>query len=449
MQTKDKIFDTIKEYDMIRPGDTVAVCLSGGADSMTLFHFMRLNREKLGIKVIALHVNHGLRRESRQEEIFVKSYCEKMGAECIVRRLDMNNSQKPVGMSTETWRRDLRYKFFFESVEKYNAKLATAHTLSDRAETMLFNIVRGSGLKGAGGIPPVRDNIIRPLINCTRGEIEEYCRENGIEFVTDMTNFSDVYSRNKIRLNVVPELKKINPAFENSMANFRRETGEIYTFLTQLSDNLYTMLSTANGLETAKLQRAPAAVVKNLIRNVLDDKGCLSKDNVEAVYQGIFKEKFTRQLTANLFCTVRNGCLNFEARDDKEKREVLPVKVEYGREIKFCGRKFMFLPVEPNEWKIFKENHKNHLTYCIGCDKIKGDLTLRTRQTGDVFTLQKRRVTKSLKKLFIEDKIPTAERDKIPVLSDESGRVLWLGGYGVNAGFAPGQEEKITAILQY
>ena len=109
----------------------------------------------------------------------------------------------------------------------------------------------------------------------------------------------------------------------------------------------------------------------------------------------------------------------------------------------------MFLPVEPNEWKFFKENHKNHLTYCIGCDKIKGDLTLRTRQTGDVFTLQKRRVTKSLKKLFIEDKIPTAERDKIPVLSDESGRVLWLGGYGVNAGFAPGQEEKITAILQY
>ena len=138
---------------------------------------------------------------------------------------------------------------------------------------MLFNIVRGSGLKGAGGIPPVRDNIIRPLINCKRGEIEEYCRGNGIEFVTDMTNFSDVYSRNKIRLNVVPELKKINPAFENSMANFRRETGEIYTFLTELSDNLYTMSSTAKGLETAKLQRAPAAVVKNLIRNVLDDKG--------------------------------------------------------------------------------------------------------------------------------------------------------------------------------
>ena len=270
-----------------------------------------------------------------------------------------------------------------------------------------------------------------------------------LNFFAKNSKLFDGYAQKDLFEKNLSELKKINPAFENSMANFRRETGEIYTFLTQLSDNLYTMSSTAKGLETAKLQRAPAAVVKNLIRNVLDDKGCLSKDNVEAVYQGIFKEKFTRQLTANLFSTVRNGCLNFEARDDKEKREILPVKVEYGREMEFCGLKFMFLPVEPNEWKIFKENHKNHLTYCIGCDKIKGDLTLRTRQTGDVFTLQKRRVTKSLKKLFIEDKIPAAERDKIPVLSDESGRVLWLGGYGVNAGFAPGQEEKITAILQY
>ena len=234
-----KALASIKKYNMIEKGDTVASCLSGGADSMALFHFLCSNREAFGIKVIALHVNHGLREESEDEERFVKEYCEKLGVECVVKRLGMTRRQKPRGESTETWRRNLRYEFFFEQAEKYGAKLATAHTLSDRTETVLFNTTRGTGLKGLIGIPPVRDNIIRPLIDCTRADIESYCAENGIEFVTDKTNFEDIYSRNKIRLNVIPRLKKINPNFEGAIANLSRETEEIYTFLTQLSDNLY------------------------------------------------------------------------------------------------------------------------------------------------------------------------------------------------------------------
>ena len=423
-----KALASIKKYNMIEKGDTVASCLSGGADSMALFHFLCSNREAFGIKVIALHVNHGLREESEDEERFVKEYCEKLGVECVVKRLGMTRRQKPRGESTETWRRNLRYEFFFEQAEKYGAKLATAHTLSDRTETVLFNTTRGTGLKGLIGIPPVRDNIIRPLIDCTRADIESYCAENGIEFVTDKTNFEDIYSRNKIRLNVIPRLKKINPNFEGAIANLSRETEEIYTFLTQLSDNLYNKSLDGNGLNTVVLNKAEPCVTKHLIRNILSEKGCLSKENVDFVYNAVKKGGAKHQLSADVFCVVKNGRLTFEK--PHAPTEAVCVKINPGSATDFLGKTYLIKRHEGAKTK------DRALRY-IDTDKIKGGLYLRNRRIGDAFTLRKRNVTKTVKKLFIEDKIPPADRDRIPILTDDSGKVIWLGGYGTNREYYP------------
>ncbi len=445
----NKILKTIEQYKMIKKGDTVAVCLSGGADSMALFHFLCCNKNFLGINVIALHVNHGLREESRKEEIFVKNYCNKIGTECIVYRADMNNNIKPKGLSTESWARELRYKFFFEQAKKYKAKLATAHTASDRCETVIFNITRGTSLKGVCGIPPVRDNIVRPLINCTRMEIEKYCEDNNIPYVTDKTNFDDVYSRNKIRLKVIPTLKLINPAVEKAISAFADESQEIYTLLTQLSDNLYRKSVGEKGISTDELLKEHPAVVKNLIRNRLDELSCLSKDNVDSIFLSLGNKNFTRQLSATVFCRVYDGWLSFY--QVEEKCEVEPIKliVEMDKIISFNHLNLIFSVVSYDEYKKIKENNKNYLTYYVRYDKIKNGLIIRTRQTGDKFTFGKRNVTKTLKKLFIEDKIPKERRDKIAILSDETENVIWVDGYGVNREYIPGPKcEKVLLIQQ-
>ncbi len=446
----NKIRNTISQYNMINTGDTVAVCLSGGADSMALFHFLCNNRDYYNITVVALHVNHGLREESRDEEIFVQQYRAKMDAECVVTRLEMNDNTKPQGLSTEMWAREQRYRFFFEKAKEYNATLATAHTSSDRAETVLFNITRGSSLKGATGIPPVRDNIIRPLIDCTREEIENYCRENHIPFVTDKTNFEDVYSRNKIRLKAIPVLKQINPAFEKSIGDFAKENFEIFTLLTQLSDNLYRRALGLGGLDVNILMAEHPRVIKNLLRNRLDTLGCLSKDNIRAVYAGLEKGSFKQQLSADIFCEIKNGRLSFYS-PKKESDTVLPreVTVKFDSIIQFAHSALVFSVISYEEFEKIKENDKNYLTYCVNYDRIKGILKLRSRKTGDKFTFPQRNVTKTLKKLFVEEKVPRDFRDKIPVLTDETDNVIWLMDFGTNKGYLPQENsEKILLIKQ-
>ena len=415
----EKALKTIRQYNMLSPGDKVAVCLSGGADSMALFHFLCTHREKLEIEIMTLHVNHGLREESGDEQLFVADYCRKMGAQCIITALDMNNKPKPQGLSTETWARDLRYQFFFQQADKLGAKLATAHTLSDRAETVLFNITRGSSLKGAAGIPPVRDNIIRPLIDCSRADVEKYCSENGIPFVTDQTNFQDIYS-----------------------------SREVYSLLDDLSNSVNKKAVGLGGLDVTLLQAEHPAVTKNLIRNNLDKLGCLSKDNVETIYSALWQETFKRQLSADTFCRIKDGRLSFYTPQTKPK-ERMPdfVPVKEGEIATFGHTTLYFSVISSQEYENFKKNNKNYLTYRINYDILKGDVGLRSRKTGDTFTFVDRNVTKTLKKLFIEDKIPQSYRDKIPVLVDGTDAVVWLGDYGTNKPFVPDENTKNILLI--
>ena len=444
----ERVFSTVKQHNMLSPGDTVAVCLSGGADSMALFHFLCTNREVLGVNLIALHVNHGLRAESRIEEIFVSDYCQSMGVQCIITRLDMNNNTRPQGLSTESWARELRYKFFFEQAEKHNAILATAHTMSDRVETVLFNLTRGTSLKGAGGIPVVRDNIVRPLIDCSRDDIEKYCSDNNIPFVTDKTNFEDIYSRNKIRLKVVPQLKKINPAAEKAIAAFAADSREIYSLLSQLSENLYRQALGLGGLDVSLLAGRHPAVAKNLIRNNLDKLGCLSKDNVEAIYSALESQSFKRQLSATVFCRIKDGRLSFYTPEHKAEKTALGrMTVEYDTDITFGYSTLRFSVVSAEEYEKIAKNCKNYLTYAVNYDILKGVLVLRSRKTGDRFTFTGRNVTKTVKKLFIEDKVPQDFRDRIPVLCDETDTVVWLGDYGTNKPYVPDENTKNILLI--
>ncbi|MBQ6929539.1 MAG: tRNA lysidine(34) synthetase TilS, partial [Oscillospiraceae bacterium] len=347
---------------MINRGDTVAVGLSGGADSMALFHLLYANKEKLDIKLVALHVNHGLRKESDSEEVFITDYCKKLGVECVVKKLDMGSSAKPQGLSTEMWARKLRYEFFEAEAEKYGAKIATAHSLSDRCETVIFNLCRGTSLKGMCGIPAVRGNIIRPLINCTRTDIETYCTDNNIGYVTDKTNFSEEYSRNKIRLKVVPVLRQINPKTEQLIGDFSQEMEQIYTFLTQLSDTLYRNSISLNGFHLETIQKQDDVVIKFFLRNILDRYGCLSKENINDILQGIRTGGFSRQLSKDIVCQIKNGYLTFfkpKVSVKEKNTEIIPI--ETGETAVFMGEEYIIREISMQELEKNKKIDKNYL----------------------------------------------------------------------------------------
>ena len=440
--------DTIRQYNMINKGDTVAVGLSGGADSMALFHLLYANKEKLDIKLTALHVNHGLREESDSEELFITDYCRKLDTECVVFKADMNNHPKPQGLSTEMWARQLRYDFFNAEAKKRGAKIATAHSLSDKCETVIFNLCRGTSIKGMCGIPPVRKNIIRPLINCTRSDIENYCKENSIEYVTDKTNFSEEYSRNKIRLKVVPVLKQINPKTEFLIGEFSQEMEQIYTFLTQLSDTLYRNSVSLNGFHLETVQKQDDVVIKFFLRNILDRYGCLSKENINDILQGIRNENFNRQLSKDIVCQIKNGYITFfkpKSVTNEKNTDIVPVEIE--KTAVFMNDKYVIREISLQELEKNKKIDKNYLNNCIDCDTINCKLFLRTRRTGDSFTFSNRNVTKTLKKLFTEDKIPLKLRDRLTVLTDGEN-VIWLENYGTNKAYRVKADTKRILVIE-
>ena len=440
---------TIEEYKMIKQGDTVAVCLSGGADSMALFHLMCAYKDVLKTDVFAIHINHGLRKESDDEEIFIKEYCKNKGVECIVHRLEMNSREKPQGYSTELWARKLRYEFFEKVAKERGAKLATAHTLSDKCETVIFNLCRGTNIKGVCGIPAVRGNIIRPLINCTRNDVEGYCAENGVPYVTDMSNFSEEYSRNKIRLKVVPVLKEVNSGSEQLIGEFTKEMEQIYTFLTQLSDTLFRNSVTLNGFDINTIRKQDDVVIKFFLRNLLDRYSCLSRENIEDILEGIKQESFSRQLSKDILCEVKDGYLSFyKPKVYVPQNKDACTEIEFGIPAVFLSKEFVIEKISRAELEKNKKIDKNYLNNCISCDTIFDKLFLRTRKTGDTITLPKRNVTKTVKKLFTEDKIPQKVRDNTVILSDLADNVIWLENYGVNKKFAVNDSTADIAVIR-
>lgn len=211
---KEEVLKTIETYNLIEKNDKIVIGVSGGPDSICLLHVLYGLKEKLGIEIVVAHVNHMLRDVADLETEYVQSFCKKLGIECYVKKADILEISKTQKKGTEEVGRQVRYDFFDEVAKKTNSnKIATAHNSNDRAETVILNILRGSGLSGLKGIEPIRDNkYIRPLINTDRQDIENYCNDNKLEPKYDKTNNENIYTRNKVRNTVIPYIKKeFNP----------------------------------------------------------------------------------------------------------------------------------------------------------------------------------------------------------------------------------------------
>lgn len=212
----EQVYNCIKKYKLIKENNKLVIGVSGGPDSICILHVLNSLKEKLKIEIFVAHVNHMIREEADSETKYVQDFCKNLGIDCFVKKIDVIEYAKKHKIGTEEAGRIIRYDFFDEVAKKVSAsKIVTAHNSNDNAETVLLNILRGSGLSGLKGIEPIRDNkYIRPLIETERKDIEEYCAKNNLDPKIDKTNLESIYKRNKVRNDLIPYIQKeFNPNF--------------------------------------------------------------------------------------------------------------------------------------------------------------------------------------------------------------------------------------------
>ncbi len=245
MLLEEKIFHTIKKYELIKYGDTIVVGVSGGPDSMTLLNALFSLKENLGINLVVAHINHMIREEADEETEYVKNYCNMHEIDIYIKKTDVLKLAQEEKKSTELVGRNIRYDFFEEVAQKAGAnKIATAHTANDNAETVLMNLMRGSGPSGLKGIEKIRDGkFIRPLIECTRKEIEEYCQEKELHPKYDRTNQENIYTRNKVRNILIPCIEKeFNPNIVETLNRLSDIMTQEEDFFHKIVENEYKNL---------------------------------------------------------------------------------------------------------------------------------------------------------------------------------------------------------------
>lgn len=265
----DKVKKAICDYSMLSAGEEAVIALSGGADSVSLLFALRELSQELHITLSACHVNHGLRGEDSDRDMrFCEALCERLGIGLSVLNTDIR-AVRVKHESTEEAARRVRYDFFAEASR--GKKLATAHNSNDSAETVLLNMMRGTGLKGLCGIPPVRGNIIRPLIYCTRAEVEDFCRENSLDYVTDKTNLSTDYTRNKVRHIILPEILKINGSFYETVSRMERSLRADSDFLERLALEALEAARVEGGYSAGAIGSLEGPLRSRAIRRILTD----------------------------------------------------------------------------------------------------------------------------------------------------------------------------------
>ena len=242
---EDKVLDTITKYNMIQDNDKVVIGVSGGPDSMTLLNILNNLKEKLNIKIYVAHINHMIREEADDETEYVKQFCEKINVECFIKKIKVEEEAKKLKIGTEEAGRNIRYESFNENEEKAKKnKIATTHNSNDNAETVLMNIIRGTSIAGLKGIEKVRDEkYIRPLIECSREEIEDYCANQKLNPKYDKSNNENIYTRNKIRNLLIPYLKKeFNPNIVEGINRLSTLATQYEQFLNKIVENEYQKL---------------------------------------------------------------------------------------------------------------------------------------------------------------------------------------------------------------
>lgn len=428
----NNVLHTIKRYHMLAPGDRVLIGLSGGADSMALAFLLHSMQKEWEITVEAVHVNHGLRgAEAQRDAAFVTDWCAKQQMPLHVFERDVAGLAKAKGISIEQAGREVRYAIF-GSFGK-GVKIATAHHLNDSVETVLLHLARGTSIDGLTGIPPVRGNIIRPLTDCTRADIMAFCASNNIPFVIDSTNLQNDYARNRIRNEVIPVLQGVNPALEVSFRRFFQLAADDAACLNRQAQDAYVQACVNGTLDCAFVAALDPALQGRVLRSFLTDQcGIVPEQRHVALAQGVVCRGGKVQLT---------DCMGIK----RYQNRLFSVPFSKKRAVSF--QIVNKLTLTRKEFFNISKNEENHFNFCADCDKIKGNILVRSRLPGDQITLPGRNCTKKIKKYLHEMGVPEHLRSSVPVIADDLG-VAGVAGYSCDRRVQPGEDTARFLLME-
>lgn len=401
----EKVIRTVEEYRMFSGGEHVTAALSGGADSVCLLLVLKRLEKRYGLTIDAIHINHCIRgAEADRDEDFCRRLCESLGVNLTVKRIDVPKLAALRKQSLEQAARDIRYEEFKKHCK--GGLTATAHTASDNAETVILNIARGTGLKGVCGIPPVRDNIVRPLIDVSRQEVEEFLAQNGQDYVTDSTNLENEFTRNRIRHNIIPEILQINNGFYKTFCAELKIFSEENNYIENAAKTAYN-ICIDNGALCGLESFEPVIRKRCILRFLKENSVPVSYDRINAI-DSILENGGKINLTERVFAVCRKNILTL-LRLPENTGEIEAV-LHDGENSIFCD-------------KIFYAEIKDGKDGIIDTDKVCGKIILRNRRQGDKIRLAGRNFTSSVKKL-LQEKIRTDARPYIHFLADDEGVIF-------------------------
>ncbi len=472
-ETEKKVFSYMDAHHMLKPCDRVVVGISGGADSVCLFLLLLSYRERVPLSLAVVHVNHGIRREAVEDARYVEELCRQYDIPFFLKNADVRELARKEGYSEEDAGRRVRYQAFRETAELLGgARIAVAHNSNDNAETMLFHLFRGSGLKGLGGIAPVRGEILRPILCLERREVEAYLRSRQTEWRRDSTNEGDAYRRNRIRHHILPYAEE---QVAGKAVAHMGHTGEL---LRETEDFLEEQTREALGkctenagefcrrIGVEEFLAFHRVLQKRILFAVMNGLSPTGKDISEIHVRdtmSLFERQGNRSISLPFGIQARReyGTVILEKIPlsahragtwEPEDRPLL--RIALGNEI-FRGplvydlgdwgkMEFMGLSIKKG-WKVPAKRYTKWFDY----DKIEECVVVRSRQQGDFLTIADREgnpVHKSLKNYMITEKIPRQMRDRMPLLA-VGNHVLWLPGRRISEAFkVNGNTERVVQV---
>ena len=436
----NKVTNYINDNKLIEKQDKVLIALSGGPDSVCMLHILYKLKEVFDIELGAIHINHMLRgEEANKDEEYSKRLCEELGVRFFSRRIDINKYALETGKSSELAGREARYNFFNEIINKINFnKIATAHNANDQAETILMRIMRGTGLEGLGGIPVEREGkYIRPILCLKRNEIEDYCKENNLNPRIDKSNHERIYSRNRVRLDILPYMKE---HFNDDIV----ETLNRMVLLLQKDNEFIEEYSKRCYNKYCKTKINELIIKKELFKDEMDSiisrVIIMAFKNISNSHEN-FEMKHINQITSlsknstgkkinltnNIVCENLYGDIIFKSNQSKNKNNnnnVLIKKEEFSNNIYFEDYEIKFQVIDNNGKEKFP---KNDLIKLFDYDKIKRDILIRHRKDGDKIVPLGMNGSKKIKDIFMDLKIPRDDRDEIPIVCFDD-EISWVVG---------------------
>ena len=452
---ENRVYNFIREKDMIHKGSTVVVGFSGGADSTALMLVLFSLKDILEFKLVAVHLNHGIREEAGLDADFCRKFCSEREIEFELYEKDIPALAKELRLTEEEAGRRARYEAFGEVLDKNGGGIiAVAHHQNDVAESLLMNLLRGSGLHGAGSIRAVRDNVIRPLLCVSRKEIEDYLKEKCQDYCRDATNDENDHTRNVIRNEIIPILEdKVNQRSVEHLGKAAQAFIKADDYVRKISFERYKALSVkipgGIELELEKFRELDEIIRENVVLFILEELTPARKDITSTHVEDILKlcegtsGSAQISLPYSLIAERSYNKLVIKLKDTKNSSNynneyLIPPELEVGDFLDFRIPKLGMAHIsvlQYNDWKLFPTSA---YTKWFDYDRIQGAV-FRNRLKDDYILLERNDDSdglckKKISKLMTDEKIPRSERDEIYLLAD-GNNILWIPGYRMSGAF--------------